>query len=91
MREDADRGVIDPGRGAEQDHPILCTKLRRRLRHGLLPPPALWAKVAITPRASARSRASACPLCGEGGGGLGGLGGGGFGGLGGGMERLIPG
>jgi hypothetical protein len=31
MGEDADRRVIDAGRGAEQDHSILCIKPRRRL------------------------------------------------------------
>jgi len=41
MREDADRSVVDAGRGSEQGHPILCIKLRCRLCHGLLPSPAL--------------------------------------------------
>jgi len=30
MRKNADCGVIDAGRGAEQDHPILRIELRRR-------------------------------------------------------------
>jgi hypothetical protein len=31
MGQNADRRVIDAGRGAEQDHSILCIKVRRRL------------------------------------------------------------
>ena len=41
MREDANRGVVDPGRGAKQNYSILWAQLRRRLCHGLLSPPAL--------------------------------------------------
>src|SRR6516164_378077 len=33
MREDADCGVVDASRRTEQDHPVLCIELRRRLRH----------------------------------------------------------
>jgi hypothetical protein len=40
MREDANRGVVDPGRGAKQNYSILWAQLRRRLCHGLLSPPA---------------------------------------------------
>src|SRR5262245_65702378 len=41
VRENADRSVVDAGRGAEQDHPVLRIELRRRLCHRLLSPPAL--------------------------------------------------
>ena len=36
-----DSGVIDTGRGAEQNHAILWIEFRRRLCHRLLPSPAL--------------------------------------------------
>src|SRR5262245_54678315 len=40
-RRDSDRGMVDTSRGAEQDHSVLCTELRRRPCHDLFPPPAL--------------------------------------------------
>jgi hypothetical protein len=33
--------VVDPGRGAKQDHSILCVELGRRLCHSLLRSSAL--------------------------------------------------
>src|SRR5262249_60735505 len=36
-RENPDRGMVDAGRGTEQDHPLLCIELGRRLCHGLHP------------------------------------------------------
>jgi hypothetical protein len=41
MSEDADRRVIDVGRGTKYDDPLLCSEVGRCLCHGLLPPPTL--------------------------------------------------
>jgi hypothetical protein len=35
MRKNTDRGMVDAGRGAEQDRSVLCAEIRRRLCHGL--------------------------------------------------------
>ena len=36
MGENADRGVVNAGRGTEQNHSVLCAEFGRRLCHGLL-------------------------------------------------------
>src|SRR5205085_2432525 len=51
MGEDADRGMIYTGCGAEQNHSVLCAKFRCRLCHDPLPRPAF---------AEGRHRGSRC-------------------------------
>jgi hypothetical protein len=41
MHGDADSDMADAGRGAKQDHLVLCGELRRLQGHGLFPPPTL--------------------------------------------------
>jgi hypothetical protein len=75
MGENADRGVVNAGRGTEQNHSVLCAEFGGWLCHGLR---QFFANAAIA-GASARSRACGVPAMRRGGGG-------GFGGLGGSMR-----
>src|SRR5262249_2863813 len=60
MGEDADRSMLDAGRGAEQDHSVLCAQLCRRLCHWSTPAASFLRMPPLLPRAPARSREWAC-------------------------------
>src|SRR6516225_9028488 len=57
VRGDANGGMADAGRGAEQDHALLCGERRRHLCHDLFTPPTLRERCH---RGLARCRVAGC-------------------------------